>query len=728
MSSPRLHSLYKETSAGFVTACLTMPLCIAAGVSAYTQLGPDYIARGAVAGLSCAIVGGIIAALFRRSSFVATFPTTPICVIQSTFVLSLLSACAGDRLNTIAAMMLCVALAGVWQALFAVSGFSHIIRFVPHPVMAGFVSGVSALIAWHQVPALLGFHSLEDIAQSGLHLPHPLVTAFGIALFLLIIVSGKFIPKVPNLLLGLIFGTLVFHLIKSLVPGVDIGSTIGAIPTKPLDIWGVLGWNTLSAIFSSLSVLKIVLIGSLTLALVGTLDTFFALRTAQFIADVPIEPRRDVLGQAVGNFASALAGGLVVSTSLSVSMANYKAGGRTRVSTIASGVTLLIGGIFFPRVIELLPIIVLAAILLAVSFRLVDTWSIQVLQQALTIKDATLRRKARKDAAIILAVFLATLLGKPVTGVAVGISISCILFMLDMSRPVIARRRDGACTRSKRVRTGSERDLLCSLGRSILVFDLEGVLFFGNAHGLASDLHAINEEVEIIILDCRRVSDIDSSGLTILGQVSARLRARNKKLLISGANPAWLGGPIAVAGGAIEHVFLNLDDALEWAEEHIITTCVMGDSFIPASTGDNEIHYSQRLSDEITFLEDLSIVHYPAGSQLCKAGDPADCMWILKCGSVSIHATGTHTGLIPSRLGAGFSLGEMGLLDRQPRNADVYAEDDVEAYILTIEEFSSILTEKPLIGQSILAFINGQLARRLRDFNHICSCRVTSSI
>jgi MFS superfamily sulfate permease-like transporter len=720
--------MHQESSAGFLAACLTMPLCIAAGVLAYTPLGPDYIARGAVAGLSCAIVGGIVAALFRRSSFVVTFPTTPICVIQSSFVISLLSACAGDRLHTIAALVLCVALAGVWQALFAISGFSRFIRFVPHPVMAGFVSGVAALIAWHQVPALLGVHSLNDLMQSGLQLPHPLVTAFGVGLFVTILALAHYIPRVPHLLCGLLLGSLAFHLIKTFVPGLDIGATIGALPAKPLDIWGVLDWNTLTAIIGSLAVLKIVLIGSLTLALVATLDTFFALRTAQFIADVPIDPRRDVLGQAMGNIASALTGGLVVSTSLSVSMANYKAGGRTRISTIASGITLLISGIFFPRLIELLPIIVLAAILLAVSLRLVDRWSIQVLRQAVTTRDADLRHKARKDAAIILAVFLATLLGKPVTGVAVGIGISCILFMLDMSRPVIARKRDGACTSSKQIRTGLERDLLCSMGRSILVFDLEGVLFFGNAHGLANDLHSVKDEVEIIILDFRRISDIDSSGLTILCQVSARLKARNKKLLISGANPAWLGGPTAVAGGVLEHVFSSLDDALEWAEEHVITTSVIGEGCIPPAIGENEINHSRCFSDGITFLEDLSIVHYPAGSLLCKAGDPAVCMWILKCGSVSIHATGTHSSLVPARLGAGFSLGEMGLLDRQPRNADVYAEDDVEAYILTFEEFSSILAEKPLIGQSILAFINGQLARRLRDFNHICSCRVTSSI
>jgi MFS superfamily sulfate permease-like transporter len=168
----------RELSAGFVSACLTLPLCVGAGVLAFAPLGPDHIARGAVAGLYGAIVGGVAAALVRRSSFVVTFPTTPICAIQAGLGASLLPLSGGPATFTLA-MTLSLVLMGLWQALFALSGFSRLMRFVPHPVMAGFVSGVAVFVGWHQLPGLLGHRSMDEVLRHGLRLQHPLAAAFG---------------------------------------------------------------------------------------------------------------------------------------------------------------------------------------------------------------------------------------------------------------------------------------------------------------------------------------------------------------------------------------------------------------------------------------------------------------------------------------------------------------------------------------------------------------------
>ena len=116
MKMPREGSVLGEVSAGVVTACLTVPLCVPAGILACAPLGPDYVAKGAVAGLVCAIAGGITAAVFRRSSFVATFPTTPISVTLGSFVLALATASHGDLRITAAAMTLCVAFASISDA------------------------------------------------------------------------------------------------------------------------------------------------------------------------------------------------------------------------------------------------------------------------------------------------------------------------------------------------------------------------------------------------------------------------------------------------------------------------------------------------------------------------------------------------------------------------------------------------------------------------------------
>jgi CRP-like cAMP-binding protein len=94
-------------------------------------------------------------------------------------------------------------------------------------------------------------------------------------------------------------------------------------------------------------------------------------------------------------------------------------------------------------------------------------------------------------------------------------------------------------------------------------------------------------------------------------------------------------------------------------------------------------------------------------------------MWILKCGSVRIRATGTQPGLVLARIGPGSSVGEMGLLNQQPRCANVCADNDVDAYVLTREKFSTILNDTPEMGKNILIFITGQLALRLRDMNQL---------
>jgi MFS superfamily sulfate permease-like transporter len=704
----------RETSAGIVAASLTIPLCVGAGVLAYTPLGPDWVARGAIAGLACAVVGGITSALFRGSTFVTTFPTTPICVIQASVLASVVAAIPGDPSRALGVLSLCVVCVGLWQILFALSGLSRVMRFVPHPVMAGFVSGVAVLIAWHQVPALLGVRELPGEFVSAA-LPHPLVTIFGFALLGGMLLLGRFAPKAPNLLAGLLAGTAVFHLVRMFRPEAFLGATIGALPGGRITLWPLLTWSGLGAVAGNMDLVRIVLIGSLTLALVGTLDTFFALRTAQLLATLDTDPRRDVFGQGMGNLASALAGGLVVSTSLSVSMANHRAGGRTRISTIASGGALLVGGLVFPSLVTRLPLVVLGAILVATSLRLVDRWSFQVVRMAFTERDRSKRGRAMRDGSVILAVFLATILGHPVMGVGVGFGLSCLLFILDMSRPVVSRKRDGTALRSKRLRSFPERETLTDLGRSVAILEMHGALFFGNTHGFAADVEALGNEVTVVILDCRHLRDVDTSGITALVHVARKLEDRGQLLLVAGARSVWLDSHAAAPGHAALRLFPDLEKALECAEDRILESGearfserVRSGSWILATTASAVFEAAHQRGR-------LPLVLFPKESLICKAGDAGDRMWILRSGTVAVYAPGSPRSLLLTRLGPGSPIGEMGLMGRNARSADVVAEEDVEAFVLTEKEFTRILLEEAELGQTILLLVAKHLASRLRE-------------
>lgn len=706
----RRQFLLTELSAGFLSACLTLPLCLGAGILAFGPLGPEQVARGALAGLTGAIAGGLVAGLARRSSFVVTFPTTPIAAIQASLAATLLPL-GENPAQFVLALAACLALAGAWQALFAVSGFSRLMRFVPHPVMAGFVSGVAVLIGWNQLPALLGLRSFAELWRQGPGLDHPAAAAFGLGVLGLTLLLPRVLPRVPRLLAGLAAGGLAFHLAAWAWPGADLGATIGAIPSSALAGWWRTDLSSARAMLALPGMLQAILAGSLTLAVVGTLDTFFALRTAQFIGDIPVDPRRDVLGQGLANVVAALVGGVAVSTSLSVSMANHQAGGRTRLSTMASAGTLLLGGILFPRIITLLPLVVIAAVLVAVAIRLVDRWSFQVLRQALDGRDGHRRRRAVRDALVIVTVFLATVLGRPVAGVATGVGLSALLFVLDMSRPVVARRRGGATLHSKRLRLPAEQAALQALSGRILLLELQGALFFGNAQALAVELEAVEREYLVVILDGRRLRELDTSGLAALDQAVVRFRKEGRRLLVSGAGADWVQRTFTAAGSAPDYVHPSLEEALGWAEDHLLA----GRDRAALEPGSPPSPLPPLLGAGLALDQRFELVAFGPGATLCRAGDDADRLWILRRGRVRVQGPRGAADLVLARLGPGSTVGEIGFMEQGLRSATVIAEEEVEAWVLSRADLSRLLLEEPAIGQAVLTAMAGQLARRLRE-------------
>jgi SulP family sulfate permease len=161
--------------------------------------------------------------------------------------------------------------------------------------------------------------------------------------------------------------------------------------------------------------------------------------------------------------------------------------------------------------------------------------------------------------------------------------------------------------------------------------------------------------------------------------------------------------------------FGTVDLALEWAETRMIES--RGGREMPFVLDLDESDLGQEIdSDDLLVLRDHSeLISYPAGSCLCSAGDASEQLWIIRRGTVSIRVAGARADLRLAVLGLGCTVGEMGLLDRRPRSADVYADDDVEAYRLTLSAFEKILREHRRLGLAILAGIARQLAQRLRE-------------
>src|SRR5262245_51995260 len=326
----RLSAWRQDITAGAIASIVSLPLCIASGVLAFAPLGPNYAAIGAAAGLCGGIVAGAVSALVATSSFVTTSPRVSESLLLAGLIISLSNnpGVANDKHLIVVAVFLCVALGGLWQAAFGVAGVAKVIKFTPHPVLVGFLNGVAVLVVLSQLKPYFLTNpvttNLNLIDQSLMFL-----LMLGVAgLMLYFPTLAKKLPsawslgKVPGLLAGLVGGIAAFYFMKGLNPDLDLGPTIGTVTfSSPLlglssvEAWthvALVGWEILPISF--------------ILAIVATMDTLLAYRTAQNFGDLPISPRRDLLAQGIGNCASAVVGGIASAASPSQTMAAYRAG------------------------------------------------------------------------------------------------------------------------------------------------------------------------------------------------------------------------------------------------------------------------------------------------------------------------------------------------------------------------------------------------------------------
>ncbi len=715
----------RDIVAGLVVGLLVLPICLAAGVLVFGPLGPAYVAEGAAAGLYGAIAAGAVAALVATSSFAITCPRGSPALILASLIAALIAnpAFAGNPRLVIGAAALCVFLAGLWQILFGLFRVAAIIKFTPHPVFAGFVNGAALLIIKAQITPFF-----FDSATSSLALPsHPLVLVFVLALALLAIFHSALVKKLalppaltkaPGTIVAFALGILVYHLAKWIQPTLDLGPTIGkpAIklaspliqalqPANAAQLWSV-GWS--------------ILLVSLVLALVASLETLMSLRVAQSIADLEVHPLRDLAAQGCGNCASALVVPVASAVTPNLLTPAYRVGGRTRLTGIAAAVVILIVGVLLSDAMAAVPNAVLSAVLLAVGVMMLDAWSFRLLGQVLHKSSPLGWQRALYDLIVVAVVMGVTVMTTVVMGVIVGCLMSGIIFVINMSRPVVRRRILGGEFFSKRIRSAEDMEILQRAGERRTVLQLEGVLFFGNAEDLAREVKDLFSCADMIALDMRAITDIDVSGANILNTLVRRSRLHGKHLFFCNVPPPQMAivrdlfDSAAAADAAIKP---DLETTLEWMEDETLR-----------GNFDSRGQAAMLALDEIDFFDGvpkqdleqlrqlLKLREFKAGEAICREGDPGDKMWLLVKGSVSVRldVADNRVSRRITSLTRGTVFGEMALIEGAPRSATIVADEDVACYELNDKDFGLLLREKPAIAATVMRNTARELARRLR--------------
>jgi hypothetical protein len=243
-------------------------------------------------------------------------------------------------------------------------------------------------------------------------------------------------------------------------------------------------------------------------------------------------------------------------------------------------------------------------------------------------------------------------------------------------------------------------------------------MFFGNTDDLVDEIDALWSEVDILLLDFRRVADIDISAAGALQVALTKARGRKKTLLFCSVPPPHAALFESFADpepGAEKLLFGNLDKALEAIEDKALRA--EGPSLFEEIQLARLEFLDGLGAGEIAILKEyMTPMSFPAGAALCRQGEAADFMWILSCGSVSVwlDAPDGRPGRRIAALARGTVVGEMSLLEGGIRTATVRADEDVTGYVLNRGAVDALLAEHPRIATTLLANIARETVRRLR--------------
>jgi len=685
-------------------AAVVLPQAMAFGVALFVPLGLT-AAQGALAGLIGAACLSLVSGLFGGTVGLISSPTGPSLALLSGAMTGL-AASAGAGTNLLTALIVLTALAGIVQIVIAVSGGAGLIRFIPHPVVAGFMTGAGLLMIKSQIGPLSG---------AGLDAPWhawwwaPAVVAA--VTFALVHYVPRFLPAVPGTIAGLVGGTLAFQGLALLGPApVPAGWIIGSLP-GPGSIhlgFDVHALHTLP-VFS-------VFTSALALAMLASLNTLLTSVIADVTTGLRHNARRELLAQGAAQALTGLLGGMGGSATTGATVVSVRSGGR-RWSGATTGAMFVLLVLLFGPVGHVIPISALSGIILYVSISLLD-WDLL----------AWLRRKrTRTDAGIAILVTLVTVAYNLVAAIGVGVFIAIIAFIhAQVIEPVIHRRTTNREHRSVRQRSGEQRRLLDEHADRIVLYELRGNLFFAKADQLFEQLIPDLDRRAWVILHMRRVSQVDLTGIKILQQMAQRLAAHGGELLFCEVHKGiGMGHKVqktmrkvsAQAPELAVRTFNGSDEALEYAEDALLTELGVPPTPPAQRVSVAETDVCRSLTPEQVAALELVLKPRPieAGEHLFHAGQAGRELYIVVQGEIEIRLPISHHHYKRLAIyGPGMLFGEIAFLDPGPRTADGVAVHASEVMMLDRPGFDLLVHKHPDTAIALLMALGASQAHSLR--------------
>lgn len=706
-----------DLAAGVVGSLSVLAVPVTLGLIAFTSLGGAAIGVGLHAAFVCAALGGCVYGLLGRTVVPAAGPSSATALTLAGLAAQLaaepaLSPAAPEGVLGIVALCgVAVMLAGALQMLLALLGVARLARFVPQPVLGGFMNGVAVLILLAQLPLLVGH---APGAAAGLHELWPLqpgAVVLGLATAGLLWVSSRRWPRAPTMLLALLVGTTVDAALRGALPQLALGARIGAVAGEPLWPWALLSRLATGDPTLGGAHLPVLAGTALLLAVIGALETALNNLALDQVGATRHDPRRELLAIGATNFVVGALGGLPVVALRARAMAILQSGGRGRGAAVGGSVVL--GGLYLfgEPVLAVLPLPVLAGIMAVIALTLIDRWTRTLLAQWWAGERS---RELLLGLGVVTLVGLITIFQGFGAAVALGTLLSILVFFTRMSRSLVRQRCTAAARPSRRIYPGPVEARLRGLREQITIFELEGALFFGSGERLLAEAETLPPNCRCLVLDLRRVSTIDETGAMALQQLAQRLRRQDVELLPAGVAAGSPQAEALRAFGSLGAAWPDVDRAVEAAERRLVGDMPPGASVLLSDCSLMQGLDGTQRAAVAALLQPRTLA---AGESLFAEGDAADCLYVLTRGSVSVISRADAQGRTQRYLSIspGMMFGETAMLDGGGRSAGVVADVDASVFALTQADLDRLTRLHPELAARLYRNIAVHLSERLRS-------------
>lgn len=598
---------------GITAGIVALPLALAFGVS--SGLGPS-------AGLYGAIFIGFFAALFGGTNTQISGPTAPMTAVSMVVVAGIIAIHEGDLSRALPAILTVFLMAGLMQVALGLIGLGKYIKYIPYPVVSGFMTAIGVIILITQLLPVLGYYPQEDIDY-----------------------VESFKPKAEELILEKILreeageGILVLDHFEETIKraekiseadinkesrtlaGSEASGVLGALKSLPRAIQQI-RWLELilalatiliiygfkritSAIPSTLVALLIVsgiaygfgldykaieeipqglpipnleiitqfsiasvapyIFAAMTLALLGAIDSLLTSVVADNMTKTKHNPNKELVGQGIGNSIAAIFGGIPGAGATIRTVVNIKSGGKTKLSGMVAGLLLLVILLALGPVASQIPAAVLAGILVTVGIGVMDYKGLKAIPN-LPRDMAIGPLKLSSEVVVMLVVLMLSTFWNLVYAVGIGLILASLLFMKKIG-DLTAERSDVKPLKREKA-WADEKNFPESLKQEVYIKHIRGPLFFGTTSDFQSLAEQIPAAARFVIIRLGRMQYMDQSGLYAMEEVVQGLYARNITVLLTRVlkQPRYMMEKIDIIPDMIpsEHIFDTFDECINW--------------------------------------------------------------------------------------------------------------------------------------------------------------------